>query len=47
MDVPPNQTIYVNNLNAKVKKEQTKAMLYALFSQFGEIIDIDARIPFL
>jgi RNA recognition motif-containing protein len=42
MDVPPNHTLYVNNLNDKVKKEQIKSMLYALFSQFGEIIDIVA-----
>uniref|UniRef100_A0A0C9S1Y5 TSA: Wollemia nobilis Ref_Wollemi_Transcript_22214_1025 transcribed RNA sequence n=1 Tax=Wollemia nobilis TaxID=56998 RepID=A0A0C9S1Y5_9CONI len=41
-DIPPNQTIYVNNLNEKVKKEELKKSLYALFSQFGRIVDIVA-----
>uniref|UniRef100_A0A0D6R2Y2 RRM domain-containing protein n=1 Tax=Araucaria cunninghamii TaxID=56994 RepID=A0A0D6R2Y2_ARACU len=41
-DIPPNQTIYINNLNEKVKKEELKKSLYALFSQFGRIVDIVA-----
>ncbi|GLJ38478.1 hypothetical protein SUGI_0784010 [Cryptomeria japonica] len=41
-DIPPNQTIYVNNLNEKVKKEELKKSLYAAFSQFGRIVDIVA-----
>jgi len=42
MDIPPNQTIYVNNLNEKTKKEDLKKSLYAIFSQFGPILDIVA-----
>jgi len=42
MDVPPNQTIYINNLNEKVKKEELKKALYAIFNQFGSILDVVA-----
>ncbi|XP_011199124.1 PREDICTED: U1 small nuclear ribonucleoprotein A [Bactrocera latifrons] len=42
MDVRPNQTIYINNLNEKIKKEELKKSLYAIFSQFGQILDIVA-----
>ncbi|XP_030587975.1 U2 small nuclear ribonucleoprotein B'' [Archocentrus centrarchus] len=42
MDIRPNHTIYVNNINDKIKKEELKRSLYALFSQFGQIIDIVA-----
>lgn len=41
-DVPPSQTIYINNLNEKIKKEELKKSLYAVFSQFGKILDIVA-----
>ncbi|KAL3517994.1 hypothetical protein ACH5RR_020583 [Cinchona calisaya] len=41
-DTPPNQTIYIKNLNEKVKKEELKRSLYALFSQYGRILDIVA-----
>ncbi|CAA9998019.1 unnamed protein product [Nesidiocoris tenuis] len=39
-DIRPNHTIYINNLNEKVKKEEMKKSLYAIFSQFGQILDI-------
>ena len=70
MENPPNQTLYINNLNEKVKKEgevlpqpslvamtvfpslhltflppprtELKKSLYAIFSQFGPILDIVA-----
>ncbi|XP_070016284.1 U2 small nuclear ribonucleoprotein B''-like [Nicotiana sylvestris] len=41
-DIPPNQTIYIKNLNEKVKKEELKRSLYCLFSQYGRIADIVA-----
>ncbi|KAI5625941.1 U2 small nuclear ribonucleoprotein B, partial [Silurus asotus] len=41
-DIRPNHTIYINNLNDRVKKEEVKRSLYALFSQFGQIIEIVA-----
>ncbi|KAJ7551803.1 hypothetical protein O6H91_06G029200 [Diphasiastrum complanatum] len=40
VDAPPNQTIYINNLNEKIKKEELKKSLHAVFSQFGKILDI-------
>ena len=42
MDIGPNPTIYINNLNEKIKKEELKKSLYAIFSQFGQILDIVA-----
>lgn len=42
MDIRPSHTIYINNLNEKVKKEELKKSLYAIFSQFGQILDIVA-----
>ncbi|XP_070509871.1 U1 small nuclear ribonucleoprotein A [Chironomus tepperi] len=42
MDIRPSHTIYVNNLNEKVKKDELKKSLYAIFSQFGQILDIVA-----
>ncbi|KAL1562825.1 U2 small nuclear ribonucleoprotein B''-like [Salvia divinorum] len=41
-DIPPNQSIYIRNINEKVKKEELKRSLYALFSQYGRILDIIA-----
>jgi len=40
--IPPNHTIYINNLNEKIKKDELKKSLYAIFSQFGQIMDIIA-----
>jgi len=42
MDLRPNHTIYINNLNEKIKKDELKKSLYAIFSQFGQILDIVA-----
>ncbi|CAJ0602794.1 unnamed protein product [Cylicocyclus nassatus] len=39
-DIKPNHTIYINNLNEKVKKEELKKALHAIFTQFGEIVSI-------
>jgi len=41
-DVPPNQTIYLQNLNEKIAKAELKKNLYALFSQFGPILEVIA-----
>ncbi|XP_062181564.1 U1 small nuclear ribonucleoprotein A [Phragmites australis] len=38
--VPPNVTIYINNLNEKIKLEELKKSLNAVFSQFGKILDV-------
>lgn len=39
-DVPPNQSLYLNNLNEKIKKGPLKKALYAVFSQFGPVMDV-------
>jgi len=39
-DIMPNQTIYIRNLNDKVKKEDLKKMLYELFVAYGDVIDV-------
>jgi len=41
-DVAPQETVYINNLNEKVSKDELKKSLYAVFSQFGPIIDVVA-----
>ena len=38
----PNNTLYVNNLNDKVNKEELKVQLLALFATYGKVIDIIA-----
>jgi hypothetical protein len=38
----PNSTLYINNLNDKITKDELKSQLYALFSTYGRIIDIVA-----
>eukprot|EP00727_Mastigamoeba_balamuthi_P004234 m51a1_g13808 putative u2 small nuclear ribonucleoprotein b -like (254) ;mRNA; f:395297-396453 len=45
-DVPPCPTVYVNNLNEKIKKEELKKALYAVFSQYGRILDVVAMSTF-
>jgi U2 small nuclear ribonucleoprotein B'' len=42
MEVTPSQTLYVNNLNEKIKKDVLKKTLYMLFRQYGKIIDVIA-----
>ncbi|KAJ8577910.1 hypothetical protein ON010_g1297 [Phytophthora cinnamomi] len=39
-DVPPNHTLYLNNLNDKIKPDRLKATLYASLSQHGKILEI-------
>eukprot|EP00659_Diplonema_papillatum_P005294 gene5294-8081_t len=39
---PPRETVYVNNLPDKLKKDELKTDLYLLFSQYGPIVDIVA-----
>jgi len=41
-DVAPRETIYVNNINEKVSKDELKKSLYAVFTQFGPILDVVA-----
>jgi len=41
-NLPPNQTLYVNNLNDKINVETMKKSLREVFAAFGGIIDIVA-----
>lgn len=36
----PNNTLYIRNLNEKIKRDELKKSLYAVFVQFGQILDI-------
>ncbi|KUJ06904.1 RNA recognition domain-containing protein [Mollisia scopiformis] len=40
---PPNATVYVRNLEERIKVDQLKEALTELFSEYGEIIDIVAK----
>ncbi|KAF2077751.1 hypothetical protein CYY_000938 [Polysphondylium violaceum] len=41
-DIQPNQTIYINNLYEKISKKKLVEQLYALFSKYGQILEIVA-----
>ena len=36
----PKETLYLNNLNEKIKQNDLRHAIYFLFSQYGDIIDI-------
>ncbi|KAF7313756.1 Spliceosomal protein [Mycena chlorophos] len=38
----PSPTLYLNNLNDKINKEELKTQLYALFTTYGKLIDVVA-----
>ena len=42
MEQEPNQTLYIKNINEKVKKDVLKKQLYMLFSQYGKVKQIVA-----
>ncbi|KAJ0393869.1 hypothetical protein ATCC90586_004881 [Pythium insidiosum] len=39
-DATPNHTLYIQNLNDKIKMDRMKTSLYAAFSQHGKILEI-------
>ncbi|MED6155203.1 U1 small nuclear ribonucleoprotein A [Stylosanthes scabra] len=39
-ETPQNMTIYINNLNEKIKLDELKKSLHAVFSQFGKILEV-------
>ncbi|KAK6334733.1 U2 snRNP complex subunit msl1 [Orbilia javanica] len=39
---PPNQTLYISNLNDKIHKPDLKIALYTLFSTYGVVLDVIA-----
>ena len=38
----PSATLYINNLNDKVHKDELRAQLFALFTTYGRVIDVVA-----
>ncbi|KAK9465201.1 hypothetical protein V1512DRAFT_254750 [Lipomyces arxii] len=34
------QSLYINNLNDKIRKEELKLCLYSLFSTYGRVLDV-------
>ena len=42
MDLRPNHTVYIQNMNEKMKKEDMRKSVYALMSQFGQVLDVVA-----
>jgi RNA recognition motif-containing protein len=46
VDIPPNQTLYVNNLNEKIKKDELKKALYLVFSAYGNIVEINVSTTY-
>lgn len=42
MSSQPNATLYINNLNDKITKDELKLQLYALFNTYGRLVDIVA-----
>ena len=42
--IEPNETLYVNNLNENIKLDELKINLFHLFSEFGDIIEINCTI---
>ena len=42
METQPTQTLYINNINEKVKKNVLKKLLSMLFSQYGRVIQVVA-----
>lgn len=43
MEILPTQTLYVNNINDKLKTDVLKKLVYSLFSQYGRVMDIVAK----
>ncbi|KAF8243135.1 RNA-binding domain-containing protein [Wilcoxina mikolae CBS 423.85] len=40
--IPPNQTLYIQNLNDKIRKPDLRISLYTLFSTYGVVLDVVA-----
>ncbi|KAI5124989.1 hypothetical protein M0805_007414 [Coniferiporia weirii] len=43
VSVAPNSTLYINNLNDKINKEELRAQLFAMFMTYGRVIDVVAQ----
>lgn len=45
-DIMPNHTLYLNNINEKIKLDELKQTIYHLFTQFGDILEVNAQKRF-
>lgn len=43
MEPTPSKTLYINNINEKIKQDVVKKMLYMVFSQYGKVTDVIAK----
>ena len=43
MEPTPSCTLYINNINEKIKQDVVKKMLYMVFSQYGKVTDVIAK----
>lgn len=43
MEPTPSKTLYINNINEKIKQDVVKKMLYMVFSQYGKVTDVVAK----
>ena len=43
MEPVPSCTLYINNINEKIKQDVVKKMLYMVFSQYGKVTDVIAK----
>ena len=41
--IDPKRTVYVHNLNEKIKLTELKESLYGLMSQFGAVLEVKCR----
>eukprot|EP00826_Nyctotherus_ovalis_P024539 TRINITY_DN1896_c0_g1_i17.p1 TRINITY_DN1896_c0_g1~~TRINITY_DN1896_c0_g1_i17.p1 ORF type:complete len:206 (-),score=66.35 TRINITY_DN1896_c0_g1_i17:133-750(-) len=41
--IPPNQTLYIRNINEKVKPDELRKDLFLLFSTHGELLEINIK----
>ncbi|EUD72189.1 hypothetical protein YYG_02890 [Plasmodium vinckei petteri] len=39
-DIPPNQTLYINNLEEKINVNDLKYLLYEFFCPYGNVLDV-------
>lgn len=42
--IPPNQTLYISNLNDRIRKPDLRTSLYTLFSTYGVVLDVNALL---
>ncbi|KAH8118288.1 RNA-binding domain-containing protein [Phellopilus nigrolimitatus] len=41
--IAPNPSLYINNLNDKINKDELRSQLFALFMTYGRVIDVVAQ----